>query len=73
MKLEQIRELAGREPFRTFTIVLESGREVEINSDTELFFPRNQPGVIFAFTSEGRTWIFEADAVNAVHQGNGTG
>jgi hypothetical protein len=67
MTIESIKELAHRDPFRPFAIVLDSGTEIIIKADTELLFPRNRPETIYVFASNGYGWIFEAQAVTALN------
>jgi hypothetical protein len=66
--IDQIKSLAQRDPFRPFAILLDNGTEIPIGNDTELLFPRNQPQTIYVFSTNGRAWIFEAQAVSALNQ-----
>jgi hypothetical protein len=67
MKIEQIKALASREPFRQFAIVLASGHEIIVGQASELLFPPQRPELIMIF-SENATWQFEAQAVTALQE-----
>jgi hypothetical protein len=66
MKIEEIKALANRHPFRPFTIEIENGQPVQITQDSDLLFPKRKPNLVIAFTSDGATHIFEAEAVAAL-------
>jgi hypothetical protein len=68
MDIEQIKELANRTPFRPFVIVLESGQQIPVNSDTELLFPTKRPRTVYLFADDGAGWIFEMQAVSALNE-----
>jgi len=69
MHIKEIKALAKLEPFRRFAIVFDSGRELIVESDTELLFPKKQPNLVIAFAS-GSHWIFEAESVTALRNEN---
>jgi hypothetical protein len=66
MNIEEIKKVANREPFRPFAIVLQSGHEIEVTTETELLFPKNRPNDVYVFANNGAGWIFEAQAVSAL-------
>jgi hypothetical protein len=68
MNIEQIKELAQRDPFRPFAILLDNGVEIPINSETEMLFPRKRPESVYVFADNGKGWIFEARAVSALNE-----
>lgn len=68
MKIEHIKTLANRMPFRPFILKLENGDAVPITVDTELLFPRKEPNTVYVFTTD-QNWIFEADAVSTLQTG----
>jgi hypothetical protein len=67
MDIQQIKGLAQRQPFQPFAIVFDNGEVLMVENDTELLFPRSQPKLVIAF-NDGRTWLFEAEAISALKQ-----
>jgi hypothetical protein len=65
MNIEEIKNRANRQPFRSFVIKLENGDLVPVTSNSELLFPHTQPDLVIAFTNGGH-WTFEAKAVSAI-------
>jgi len=64
--MTQISELKAkleREPFRPFVIELQSGRQILIGRESELFFPRRRPELIIAFSDDGLQHEFELSAI----------
>ncbi len=71
MNITHIKERMQRKPFRAFSIVLDSGDEIPVMSDTELIFPKSRPVTIYVFASDGTGWIFETQVVSALNDNGG--
>jgi hypothetical protein len=59
MTINDLKSKLAREPFRPFVIELARGRQIDINSETELLFPKKRPGLVIAFTADGLMHEFE--------------
>jgi hypothetical protein len=69
MKIEDIKTLTNRKPFRPFIIKLENGDAVPVTSDTELLFPKKRPDTVYVFAVNS-SWIFDVEAVTALQEVN---
>jgi hypothetical protein len=65
MNQTDLKSKLQREPFRPFVIELGSGRQITINQDSEVLFPRKRPELVIVFTSEGLMHEFELGAIQA--------
>jgi hypothetical protein len=63
MTIKELKTKLTREPLRPFAIKLASGRQIIINSETELFFPRRHPERVIAFTEDGLQHEFDDSAI----------
>jgi hypothetical protein len=59
MKIEELKNLVGRKPFRPFTINLLNGDHIGIDAESNIYFPAPRPELVIAFTENGRMHIFE--------------
>jgi hypothetical protein len=66
MTINDLKSKLAREPFRPFTIELVSGRQIAIGTDSELLFPKKRPGLVIAFTADGRMHEFEDSVLNSL-------
>jgi hypothetical protein len=63
IEITELKAKLAREPFRTFVIELASGRQIKIDQDSELFFPRLRPERVIAFTEDGLQHEFDDSAI----------
>jgi hypothetical protein len=61
--LVELKANLAREPFRPFMIELASGRQILIEKETEILFPRRRPELVIAFTDDGLQHEFEGSAI----------
>jgi hypothetical protein len=61
--IKELKTKLAREPFRSFVIELASGRQIVINQETELLFPRRHPERVIAFTEDGLQHEFDEVAI----------
>ena len=59
MKIDELKNLATREPFRPFTVNLLNGDGILIDSPAALLFPKRRPELVIAFSEDGKMHIFE--------------
>jgi hypothetical protein len=59
----ELKAKLAREPFRPFVIELASGRQILIDQNSELFFPRLHPERVIAFTDDGMQHEFDDSAI----------
>ena len=66
MDKQDIQNRLNQEPFHPFIIKLASGRQITIDLDSEVYFPRRHPDRVFVFTEDGLTHEFDTDAVLSI-------
>jgi hypothetical protein len=66
MRIEEIKSLIGRKPFRPFLINFVDGTQLLVEQQGELLLPRNKPGLLIFFSPEGAMHLFEEEAVSSV-------
>jgi hypothetical protein len=68
MKIDQLKVLASREPFRPFSVNLLNGDRLFIENTAALLFPIPRPELVIAFTQDGRMHIFEEQGMVSVSE-----
>ena len=63
VKIDEIKSLTERKPFRPFAIETTGGGQILIAESAYILFPARRPELVIAFTEDGRMHIFEHDAV----------
>lgn len=66
MTISDLKSKLVREPFRQFVIELASGRQILIEADSELFFPKARPELVIAFTADGTMYEFEENVLKSI-------
>lgn len=56
----------NQESFRPFLIQFKSGRQLPIDKNSELIFPKSQPNLVIAFTSDGIMCEFEFESIESL-------
>lgn len=65
MKLSDIQERAGQEPFRPFALMT-SGGLIDVEKESDIFLPERRPDIVIVFAPTGRMWILDVGAISAL-------
>jgi hypothetical protein len=68
MKIDELKTLATREPFRPFTVNLLNGHSLFIDTTAALLFPKPRPELVIAFTQDGQMHIFEEEGIVSISE-----
>jgi hypothetical protein len=68
MKIDELKTLATREPFRPFTVNLLNGDSLFIDKAAGLLFPEPRPELVIAFTQDGHMHIFEEEGIVSISE-----
>lgn len=66
MQVERLMELVNRKPFQPFTINLNDGEAIDVDSIESILFPNRHPELIIVFSENGVIHYFEYQTVSSV-------
>jgi hypothetical protein len=68
VKIDELKNLAYREPFRPFTVNLLNGQSLFIDTPAAILFPKPRPELVIAFTQDGHMHIFEEEGIVSISE-----